>query len=135
MNERRRTGLGYYVAAAALVVLVVGAVGFVVAMIMRPSIEPPMALVVTDQAPVPCQTPEKGTTCFDTQVTNSGGSEGTFSCRVDAQGGTQATFDDDSQIKQVTVGPNESVHVVSAVTAPGVSAATAPRVLCVDLAT
>jgi hypothetical protein len=132
MNEDRRTGAGYYIAAAALVVLLVAAVTFVVAMVLRPSVAPPEAVVVTDRAPVACPIDHKDTTCFDTTVTNSGGSEGTFSCRLDATGDTEATFTDGMTIKQVTVGPNESVHVVSTVTAPGVSPAAAPRVLCTD---
>jgi len=135
MSESRRASFGYYVAAAVLIVLLAAAVWFVVAMIRRPGIEPPQVLVVTDQASVPCPISEKGTTCFDTQVTNSGGSTGTFSCRVEAEGDTEATFADGSQIKQLTVGPEESVHVVTAVTSPGVSSASAPRVLCTDLAT
>src|SRR5262245_35688538 len=135
MSESRRAGFGYYVAAAVLIVLLLAAVWFIVAMIGRPGVEPPQVLVVTDQSSVPCPITQKGTTCFDTQVTNSGGSAGTFSCRVEGQGDTQATFADGTEIKQLTIGPEESVHVVSAVTAPGVSSASAPRVLCTDLAT
>jgi hypothetical protein len=133
MSETRRTGFGYYLAATVLIVLVLAAIGFVVAMILRPGVAPPQVLVVTDQAPIACPVAQKGTTCYDTQVTNSGGSEGTFSCRLVPQGDTQATFEDGALIKQVTIGPNQGVHVVSAVTAPGTSPVSAPRVSCAEL--
>ena len=133
MTDGRRTGIGYYAAAALLIVLVLGAVGFVVAMLLRPGVEPPNAIVVTDQAPVACPIDQKGTTCYDTQVTNNGGSDGTFSCRLLPAGDTQVAFADGASVKQVTVGPDESVHLTSAVTAPGSSSAAAPRVLCTEV--
>lgn len=129
----RRTGIGYYIAAALLVVLVLAAVGFFVAMLVRPGVEPAQAIVVTDQAPVACPVSQKGTTCYDTQVSNTGGSSGTFVCRLVAAGDTGATFADGATSKEVTVGPDESVHLVSAVTAPGTSPASAPRVLCTEV--
>jgi hypothetical protein len=133
MAEGRRTGIGYYLAAAFLVVLLLAAVGFVVAMVTRPGVEPAQVVVVTDQAPVACPVSQKGTTCFDTQVTNTGGSSGSFVCRLDAAGDTGATFADGATSKVLTVGPDESVHVVSAVTAPGTNPPTAPRVLCTEV--
>jgi hypothetical protein len=133
MAETRHTGAGYYVAATVLIVLLLAAIGFIVGMVLRPSVAPPEALVVTDRASVACPIDHKNTTCYDTQITNSGGSEGTFTCRLDAAGDTEATFADGLLIKQVIVGPSQSVHLVAAVTAPGVSPASAPRVLCTDL--
>jgi hypothetical protein len=133
MSEERRTGTGYYVAAALLIVLLLTAIWLIVAMVMRPSIAPPEVIVITDRAAVSCPTAQKGSECYDTQVTNTGGSVGTFACRVDGTGDTQATFSDGLTVKQVTVGPNESVHVVSTVTAPGVSPTAAPHVLCTDV--
>jgi hypothetical protein len=133
MAESRRTGVGYFVAAGLLIVLLIAAVGLIVAMLTRPGVEPPQVIVVTDRASVPCPIDHKGTTCYETQITNTGGSAGTFACQMDAAGDTQATFAEGTTSKQVTIGPDESVHVVSAVTAPGVNPAAAPRVLCTEI--
>jgi hypothetical protein len=130
MTEARKTGAGYYVAAMLLIALLVAAVALVAAMMLRPGAEPANAIVVTDRAPVPCPTAQKDTTCFESQVTNTGGSDGLFTCHPDASGDTTVTFADGTSFKQISVGPDESVHVTSAVTANGTTPASAPRMLC-----
>jgi len=135
MSERQRSGAGYYLAASLFILLLLAAVAFVVAMVLRPSVEPAQAIVVTDRAPVACPVDRKGTTCYDTLVTNTGGAQGTFSCRLLPAGDTEATFSDATTAKQVTLGASESVHVVSEVTAPGTTPASAPRVLCTTVDT
>ena len=44
-----------YIAIAVLAVLIVTAVGFVVAMWMRPTLTPATALVATDRVAIPCE--------------------------------------------------------------------------------
>ena len=132
--EQRRASAGYYLAAAALVLLVLVAIGLIVGMAMRPAAEPASALVVTDQASVPCPAGVENATCYDTQITNNGGSTGTFVCGLDPSGDTQATFASGQGTERPTLGPNESIHVVTVVTTPGTDEPAPPRVLCTDTA-
>ena len=119
-----------YIAIAVLVALIVTAVGFVIAMWMRPTVTPATALVATDRAPVDCTAPERNKTCFDTQITNQGSEPSGFSCRVTAYGDTAATFGDGSPTYDLTLGASESVHVTTIVTVTGDVEAVAPRVSC-----
>jgi len=119
-----------YIAIAVLVALIVTAVGFVIAMWMRPTVTPATALVATDRAPIDCTAPERNKTCFDTQITNQGSEPSGFSCRVTAYGDTAATFGDGSPTYDVTLGSSESVHVATIVTVTGDVEAVAPRVSC-----
>jgi hypothetical protein len=119
-----------YVAIALLVALLVTAVGFVVAMWMRPTVTPATALVATDRSAIPCADPKRDTTCFDTQVVNQGSESSGFSCSVIAFGDTSATFADGAPTYELTLGSNEAAHVATIVTAHGKVEAVAPRVQC-----
>ncbi len=122
--------LGPYVAIAVLVVLLLAAIAFVVAMVMRPSVVPTTALVATDRVPVTCTSPQKDTTCFDSQISNQGTLASGFSCQVVAYGDTAATFADGAPTYELTLGPSESAHIGTVVTTHGDVEAVAPRVQC-----
>ena len=126
---------GPYIAIAVLVVLLVTAVGFVVAMWMRPTVVPASAVVATDRVPIACTTPERDTTCFDTQIANQGSEPSGFSCQVIAYGDTAATFSDGAPTNELTLGPNESAHIGTIVTAHGDVEPVAPRVQCAPVQT
>ena len=121
---------GPYIAIAVLVALLVTAVGFVVAMWMRPTVVPASAVVATDRVPIPCATHERDTTCFDTQIANQGSEPSGFSCQVVAYGDTAATFSDGAPTNELTLGPNESAHIGTIVTVHGDIEPVAPRVQC-----
>ena len=124
-----------YIAIAILAVLIVTAVGFVVAMWMRPTVTPATALVATDRVAIPCSDQQRDTTCFDTQITNQGSEASGFSCRLTAYGDTSATFADGAPTSELTLGPSEAAHVTAIVTAPKGVEAVAPRVTCTPVAT
>lgn len=126
---------GPYIAIAVLVVLLVTAVGFVVAMWMRPTVVPASAVVATDRVPIACKTHERDTTCFDTQVANQGSEPSGFSCQVIAYGDTAATFSDGAPTNELTLGPNESAHIGTIVTVHGDVEPVAPRVQCAPVQT
>lgn len=130
MSEQHRTGVGYYVAAALLIALLVTAVGLVVAMAMRPAAAPPQAVVATGRAAIDCEVPSQGVTCFDTLVTNTGGSDGIVACGLDPAEGTDATFATGGTTQRFPLGSSESVHLVTQVTTTGASSAAAPHMLC-----
>jgi hypothetical protein len=121
---------GPYVAIAVLVALLVAAIGFVVAMVMRPNVVPATALVATDRVPITCASTQKDTTCFDTQISNQGTLASGFTCQVVAYGDTAATFADGAPTYELTLGPSESAHIGTIVTAHGDVEAVAPRVQC-----
>jgi hypothetical protein len=133
MATERSTGP--YVAIAVLVALLVTAVGLVVAMWMRPTVVPPSAVVATDRVPIACATHERDTTCFDSQVANQGSESSGFSCQVIAYGDTAATFADGAPTNELTLGPNESAHIGTIVTAHGDVEPVAPRVQCAPVHT
>ena len=124
-----------YISIAVLAVLLVTAVGFVVALWMRPTVTPATALVATDRVPTTCTAPKRDTTCFDTQITNQGSEASGFSCRVTAYGDTAATFGDGAPTYELTLGPSESLHVATIVTVTAGVDAVAPRVSCVPMQT
>ena len=126
---------GPYIAIAVLVALLVTAVGFVVAMWMRPTVVPASAVVATDRVPIACTTNERDTTCFDTQIANQGTEASGFSCQVIAYGDTAATFSDGAPTNELTLGPNESAHIGTIVTAHGDVEPVAPRVQCAPVQT
>ena len=131
MSEQRATSTGYYIAAAALIVLLIGAIGLIVAMAVRPSPSPPQATVVTTRDPIDCDVPSKNVTCFDSLVTNTGGSDGDVSCRLDTSGGADATFASGGTAQRFPLGAAESTHVVTTVTTSDSATAQTPRVICV----
>jgi len=124
-----------YIAIAVLVALLVTAVGFVVALWMRPTVTPATALVATDRTAVPCADPKRDTTCFDTQIVNQGSESSGFSCSVIAFGNTAATFVGGTPTYELTLGSKEAAHVATIVTARGKVAAVAPRVQCAPVQT
>ena len=85
--------------------------------------------------PIACTTHERDTTCFDTQIANQGSEPSGFSCQVIAYGDTAATFSDGAPTTELTLGPNESAHVGTIVTAHGDVEPVAPRVQCAPVQT
>jgi hypothetical protein len=121
---------GPYIAIAVLVALLVTAIGFVVALWMRPTVEPASALVATNRVPISCTSPKRDTTCFDTQIVNQGSEPSGFSCQVIAYGDTAATFEDGAPTNELTLGSKETGHIGTIVTAHGDVEPVAPRVQC-----
>jgi len=131
----RRSNAAPYIAIAVLVALLLSAGGFVVAMVMRPTVTPASAMVATDRVPIECAEPQRDTTCFDTQVTNQGSESSGFSCRLSAYGDTSATFADGAPTYELTLGPSEAAHITAVVTAHGNVEAVAPRMACMPVQT
>jgi hypothetical protein len=130
MTDRQHTGAAYYLTAGLLIFLLVGGVALVVSMVRRPEPAPAKALVATGPEPVTCLTKTEGVTCFESDVSNTGGSSGEFTCTVDA-GDANATFDDSgSGITEVSVAPGGSVPLYSLVENPKKSDAPVPTVRC-----
>ena len=125
----RRTSPGYYAAVGILALLLIAAMGFVVAMALRPSPAPATASVSTTRTAVDCPAGTGRATCFETVVTNTGGEQGTFTCRVVALEGQTATFTDGSTAL-VPLDPDQNQALITAVTVKGKDEAQAPQVLC-----
>ena len=126
----KRTSPGYYVAVVLLGALLIAAVALVVAMVARPGSPGASVLAVTDQIPITCQTKEKGTTCFETQVTNNGSSKSTFHCEVRSTGDAVASLVGGSTTTDILLDVDQSVHLDSQVVTSDGSEGTAPTVTC-----
>jgi hypothetical protein len=129
MAEGRHTGAAYYLTAGVLIFLLVGGIALVMAMVMRPEAAPPSALVSTNPKPVDCPTKTEGVTCFESDVTNTGGSTGDFTCTVDA-GEVDATFPEGGGFTEVTIAAGASVPLTSIVENPKKGRAPVPSVRC-----
>jgi hypothetical protein len=130
MTDRQHTGAAYYLTAAVLVFLLVGGVTLVVAMVRRPEPAPAKPLVATGPEPVTCPTKTEGVTCFESDVSNTGGSTGDFTCTVDA-GDANAIFDDSgSGFTQVSIAAGASVPLYTVVENPKKGDAPVPDVRC-----
>jgi hypothetical protein len=130
MTDRQHTGAAYYLTAGVLIFLLVGGVALIVAMVMRPEPAPAKALVATRPDPVTCPTKTEGVTCFESDVSNTGGSAGDFTCTVDA-GDANATFDDSgSGFTQVSIAAGASAPLYSLVENPEKGDAPVPDVRC-----
>jgi hypothetical protein len=129
MTERRTTP-GYYVAVVILAGLVVAAIVLVVAMVLRPGVPGASVLAVTDRAPIACVRDKANTTCFETQVTNNGGSDSMFRCEVRSTGDGQASFASGSTSTEILLGVDQSVDLHSEVVSAGGVDPIAPSVTC-----
>jgi len=89
----------------------------------------------TNRVPIPCTSPERDTTCFDTQITNQGSEPSGFSCQVIAFGDTAATFADGAPTNELTLGSKETAHIGTIVTVHGDVEPVAPRVQCAPVET
>ena len=131
----RRSTAAPYIAIAVLIALLLAAGAFVVAMVLRPTVTSPSALVVTDRVAIPCTPPKHNTTCFDSAITNQGSAISGFSCRITAFGDTTATFVDGAPTYELTLASEQVVHVATVVTTQGDVEAVAPRVSCLPVQT
>jgi hypothetical protein len=94
MEPIRRTAPTYYVLVVVLVTLLLAAVGFIVAMAMRPEVRP-AAFARAATREVGCSEPAaEGTkeACYEASVQNTGTESGTFNCRVMASGEVTTAF-------------------------------------------
>jgi hypothetical protein len=129
MSEGHRTGTAYYVTAGLFVLLLVAGAALVVSMAMRPEPAAPKAAVSTATDPVSCPTKTRSMTCFRSDVTNTGGSTGEFTCTVDAAN-ANATFQDGSAFTLVTIGAGETDTLISQVERPKKGQPPVPLVRC-----
>jgi hypothetical protein len=121
---------GYYIAVLILAVLLLGAVVLVIAMIARPGVPGASVLAVTDRVPVACAGQKQNATCFETQVTNNGGTTSTFRCEVRPTDDAQATFIEGATTTQILLGADQSVHLDSMVVSTTDATPSAPSVSC-----
>ena len=130
MTTERRSHIGSYIAFVVLAGLLIAGVVLVVAMIARPGTSDASVLAVTDRSSVPCPNHPSNGTCFETQVTNNGGTRTGALCEIRSSDGSQATFVTGATSTQIVLDVDQSVHLDSIVENMGVGAAHPPVVSC-----